>query len=388
MIKYLGSKRRLVPVLSGICAASGARTALDLFTGTTRVAQAFKAQGVEVTAVDTARYAHVFAQCYVEADAAAVDMPALTAAIDHLNGLPGRPGYVHATFSKEARFFQPFNAARIDAARDAIDLDYAGSPLYPILLTSLIEAADRVDSTTGVQMAYVKQWAPRSANPLTLRVPELLPGAGHAVLGDALEVTPELGPFDLAYLDPPYNQHRYFTNDHVWETLVAWDAPEHYGVARKRVDARDPATHSAFNSKRTMPDALRQVVGTVDCELLVLSYNDESWLAVDELEALCGQGREVATLTFDSARYVGARIGIFDPSGVKVGRVSHLSNHELLVIAGEGALVRRVVDAVGRLRAETGMGRGVGGEGRGARQAAPTLRAESRSASIGGVKAT
>jgi adenine-specific DNA-methyltransferase len=365
VIKYLGSKRRLVPVLSRICAASGARTALDLFTGTTRVAQAFKAQGVNVTAVDTARYAHVFAQCYIEADAAAVDMPALTAAIDHLNGLPGRPGYVHATFSKEARFFQPFNAARIDAARDAIDHDYAGSPLYPLLLTSLIEAADRVDSTTGVQMAYVKQWAPRSANPLTLRVPELLPGPGRAVLGDALEMAPKLGRFDLAYLDPPYNQHRYFTNYHVWETLVAWDAPEPYGVARKRVDARDPSTRSAFNSKRTMPDALRQVVSSVDCELLVLSYNDESWLAVDELEALCGQGREVATLTFDSARYVGARIGIFDPSGVKVGRVSHLSNHELLVIAGEGALVRHVVDAVGRLRAETAVGAGVAGSAAG-----------------------
>jgi adenine-specific DNA-methyltransferase len=357
VIKYLGSKRRLVPVLSRICAASGARTALDLFTGTTRVAQAFKAQGLDVTAVDTARYAHVFAQCYIEADADAVDMPALTAAIDHLNGLPGKPGYVHATFSKEARFFQPFNAARIDAARDAIDHDYAGSPLYPILLTSLIEAADRVDSTTGVQMAYVKQWAPRSANPLTLRVPELFAGPGRAVLGDALHLAPKLGRFDLAYLDPPYNQHRYFTNYHVWETLVAWDAPEPYGVARKRVDARDPSTRSAFNSKRTMPDALRQVVSSVDCELLVLSYNDESWLAVDELEALCGgRGREVATLTFDSARYVGARIGIFDPSGVKVGRVSHLSNHELLVIAGEGALVRHVVDAVGQLRAETGVG--------------------------------
>jgi hypothetical protein len=78
---------------------------------------------------------------------------------------------------------------------------------------------------------------------------------------------------------------------------------------------------------------------------------------------------------------VGARIGIFDPSGVKVGRVSHLSNHELLVIAGERALVRRVVDAVGRLRAE-------GAPPPVARPAAPTLRAQSRSASIGGVKAT
>ena len=349
MIKYLGSKRRLVPVLAQLCAASGARTALDLFTGTTRVAQAFKTQGVAVTAVDTARYAHIFAQCYIETDAAAVDMTALHVAIDHLNRLRGRQGYVHRTFSQEARFFQPFNAARIDAARDAIERRYAGSPLYPLLLTSLIEAADRVDSTTGVQMAYVKQWAPRSANPLVLRVPELLSGAGRAVRGDAAVVAPTLGPFDLAYLDPPYNQHRYFTNYHVWETLVAWDAPEPYGVARKRIDARDPSTRSAFNSKRTMPDALRQTVRGVDCELLVLSYNDESWLGVEELETLCGEGREVATLAFDSARYVGARIGIYDPSGVKVGRVSHLSNHELLVIAGEGDLVRHVVDAVGRM---------------------------------------
>jgi len=55
--------------------------------------------------------------------------------------------------------------------------------------------------------------------------------------------------------------------------------------------------------------------------------------------------RHVATLAFDSARYVGARIGIFDPSGRKVGRVGHLSNKELLVIAGEQALVRRVMEA-------------------------------------------
>jgi adenine-specific DNA-methyltransferase len=357
VIKYIGSKRRLVPVIARICEASGARTALDLFTGTTRVAQAFKAQGVHVTAADSARYAHIFAQTYIETDAAATDSGALRAAVDHLNSLPGVEGYVTETFSREARFFQPPNAMRIDAARDRIESEYAGSPLYPILLTSLIEAADRVDSTTGVQMAYVKQWAPRSFNPLELRVPELLEGGGRAIQGDAVELMAGsagsgLGHFDLVYLDPPYNQHRYFTNYHVWETLVAWDAPDAYGVARKRVDSRDPSTRSAFNSRRTMPDALASVVSAVSCDLLVLSYNDESWLELEALEAMCadagmGASREVTTLAFDSARYVGARIGIFDPSGKKVGRVGHLSNQELLVIAGAPALVRRVVDAVG-----------------------------------------
>ncbi len=353
MIKYIGSKRRLVPVLAEICAASGARSALDLFTGTTRVAQAFKAQGVQVTAVDTARYAHVFARTYVETDAREVDEAALRDAVEHLGALPGVDGYVTEMFSRQARYFQPHNARRIDAVRDAIASDYAGSPLEPLLLTSLIEAADRVDSTTGVQMAYVKQWASRSYNDLELRVPELLRGSGRAVLGDAVELTSgaapggPLGSFDLVYLDPPYNQHRYFTNYHVWETLVAWDAPEAYGVARKRVDARDPSTRSAFNSKRTMPDALASVVRLVDCRLLVLSYNDESWLTLDELEDLCAVRGTVATLAFDSSRYVGARIGIFDPSGRKVGRVGHLSNRELLVMAGEPDAVRRATAAAG-----------------------------------------
>ena len=394
MIKYLGSKRRLVPVLTQICRASGARTALDLFTGTTRVAQAFKAEGVHVTAADSARYAHAFARTYIESDAAAADMTALHAAVSHLNAVPGKPGYVHETFSRQARFFQPHNAARIDAVRDAIDSEYAGSPLFPILLTSLVEAADRVDSTTGVQMAYVKQWAPRSFNDLELRVPELLDGPGRAIQGDAVALAPTLGHFDLAYLDPPYNQHRYFTNYHVWETLVAWDAPEAYGVARKRVDARDASTRSAFNSKRTMPAALASVVQSVDCDLLVLSYNNEAWLDLEELEEMCSiqrpeagpdrtgptdrseqagrnrhaRRRDVATLAFDSTRYVGARIGIFNPSGRKVGRVSHLSNQELLVIAGDPALVRRVVEAVGSTPlgsapdpgVGTGGGRGVG----------------------------
>ena len=354
MIKYLGSKRRLVPVLAQICAVSGARTALDLFTGTTRVAQAFKAQGVHVTAVDSARYSHAFARTYVETDAAATDMRALRAAVTHLNALPGKEGYVTEVFSRQARFFQPHNAMRIDAARDAIESEYAGSPLFAILLTSLIEAADRVDSTTGVQMAYVKQWAPRSANRMELRVPDLLAGDGRAIQADAVELAPALDHFDLAYLDPPYNQHRYFTNYHVWETLVAWDAPEAYGVARKRVDARDPCTRSAFNSKRTMPQALASVVSSLDCGLLVLSYNDESWLSVEELKEMCAQsrgcgasGREVATLAFDSPRYVGARIGIHDPSGRKVGQIGRLSNRELRVIAGEPAAVRRVLEAVG-----------------------------------------
>jgi len=342
VIKYLGSKRRLVPVLAELARRAGARSALDLFTGTTRVAQAFKATGAAVTAVDATRCAAVLAACYVATDAGCVDGAALGRAVAELNALPGRDGYVTETFCRRSRFFQPANGARIDAVRQAIAHRHAGGPLEPVLLTALVEAADRVDSTTGVQMAYVKQWSDRSFRPLELRVPELLPGAGTALRGDACTLAPELGEFDLAYLDPPYNQHRYESNYHIWETLIAWDAPAHYGVACKRADLRD-GSRSAFNSRRTMPGALAALVRDVRARLVVLSYNDESWVSLDELIDMCRVRGHVEALAFSSARYVGARIGIHNPAGERVGTVGRLTNLEYVLVAGERAEVRHVV---------------------------------------------
>jgi len=345
VIKYLGSKRRLVPALTEIARASGARTALDLFTGTTRVAQAFKSCGLEVTAVDSARYAATFARCYVEADRDAIDGADLARVIAELDASAPVPGYVHEVFAREARYLQPHNAARIDAIRDIIDREWRGHPYEPILLTSLVEAADRVDSTTGVQMAYVKQWAPRSRQSMRLRVPALHSGRGHAIHGDACEVAARRMHFDLAYLDPPYNQHRYTANYHVWETLVAWDAPAHYGVACKRDELRDPATRSVFNSRRTMPAALRQVIDDLDTDLLVVSCSNEGWVGVDELRAWCERRGHVDVVGFDSRRYVGAQIGVFNPQGRRVGEVSHLHNVEYLVLSGDRALVQRAVQS-------------------------------------------
>jgi len=336
LIKYLGSKRRLVPVLTAIAEAVQARTALDLFTGTTRVAQAFRRNGAAVTAVDTARCAHVLAQTYVATELDAVRRAELADVIESLQSLPGFDGYVTDVFCRQARFFQPHNGARIDAVREAIARDHAGTWREPVLLTALIEAADRVDSTTGLQMAYLKSWAPRASKPLELRVPAMPEGPlGVAVRADAVDVAGACGPVDVAYLDPPYNQHRYDANYHVWETIVAWDAPAHYGVACKRQDLRDPARRSTFNERRRMPAALRACIEHVDARVVVLSYNDEAWIALDELVAMCASRGPVEVLAFDSARYVGARIGIHDPQGRRVGTVSHVRNTELVLVAGD-----------------------------------------------------
>ena len=337
MIKYLGSKRVLVPVLGGIATAAEVTTAVDLFTGTTRVAQEFKRRGIEVTATDTASYSEVLSDCYIATDATAVDHEVLQEEIERLNALPGKPGYVTRTFCEESRYFQPRNGARIDAIRAAIDRDHPEGRVRAILLTALMLAADRVDSTTGLQMAYLKQWSPRSNRDLELHLPELIPGTGHTLRGDAMETVDHLAPVDLMYLDPPYNQHRYFTNYHVWETLVRWDEPEHYGIACKRVDARDDHTRSVFNSKQAMPGALADLITRARADLVVVSYNDESWISAEEMTAALHEaGHEcVQVRAFDSKRYVGAQIGIHGPTGEKVGEVKRLRNVEYLFVAGD-----------------------------------------------------
>jgi adenine-specific DNA-methyltransferase len=345
VIKYLGSKRVLVPVLGRIATSLGARTAVDLFTGTTRVAQEFKRRGIEVTATDLASYSEVLGQCYISTDAEVVDQEHLRAELERLNALPGEPGYVTRTFCEQSRYFQPHNGARIDAIRTTIERDHPRGPLRPLLLTALLLAADRVDSTTGLQMAYLKQWAPRSHRDLELLVPELLPGVGRTIRADAMEAVDQVPAVDLMYLDPPYNHHRYYTNYHVWETLVRWDSPDHYGVACKRVDARDEATKSVFNRRAAMPGAMATLLSRVRAEVVVVSYNDESWITAAEMVALLRDAghADVRLLAFDSKRYVGAQIGIHGPTGAKVGTVSHLRNTEYVFVAGPSDRIEAAV---------------------------------------------
>jgi adenine-specific DNA-methyltransferase len=337
VIKYLGSKRRLVPQIVALAQAiPEARTALDLFTGTTRVAQGLKAAGFTVTANDCASYSGVLAETYIATDASTLDNVRIAALLAELDALPGERGYVTRTFCEEARYFQPANGERIDAIRAGIDRLARTPTERAIALTSLLEAADRVDSTTGLQMAYLKQWSSRSHRALSLRVPTLLAGAGRALCEDARVCAARDDVYDVVYLDPPYNQHSYFGNYHIWETLVRGDAPESYGVARKRTDVR--TTKSVFNLRGAAWDALRDVVLTLRARHVILSFSNEGFLSNAALRALLVERfGEVAMVPVDSPRYVGARIGIHNLRGERVGEVSHLRNTEWLFVAGPDA---------------------------------------------------
>ncbi|MEZ6210213.1 MAG: DNA adenine methylase [Phycisphaerales bacterium] len=282
MIKYIGSKRTLMPViLDAVRLAGGARTVVDLFSGTSRVGHALKGAGYRVVSNDHNAYAHTLARCYVQADAEDVLADA-GRLVREFNGMNGEPGYFTETFCERSRYFQPKNGARIDAIREAIARKGLEPELESVMLVSLMEAADRVDSTTGLQMAYLKQWAPRAFNDLELRVPEVLPrsahGKGEAHCMEAVEAA-RLLDGDVAYIDPPYNQP--FVSGELPHLGVARSVGQARGVrggVQARVDVR--GRKSAFNSRPKFAGAMRELLGAVQAPVLIVSFNNEGYLSL------------------------------------------------------------------------------------------------------------
>ena len=347
MIKYLGSKRVLLPWIGETVEKIARNTSvIDLFSGTSRVGHYFKRLGYQVHSNDLNTYAYALAKCYVASDWED-HKDRLPKLLKEMQSVPPSPGYFYQNYCVESRFFQPKNGSRIDAMRDWIEEQDINEEERAILLVALMEASDRVDSTCGLQMAYLKKWAQRSFHDLELRMPDLLTcskaGKGSATNLDALEAAKKLSA-DIAYLDPPYNQHKYLGNYHIWESLIRWDKPDVYGVARKRVDVKERV--SPFNRKKQIQEALKSVIRDLDVNHIVVSFNNEGYITKEEMIEILSIRGNVVTLENTHKRYVGAQIGIHNQEGEKVGSVSHTKNTEyLFVVSQDSNVYARIISS-------------------------------------------
>src|SRR3990170_4710423 len=334
-IKYTGSKKGILPVLLKLIKPLDVKTVLDGFSGTTRVSQALKQSGYTVYANDIADWSKVFGECYLlNRKPASYYLPL----IDHLNNIPGEYGWFSENYGGEPnggsatqkdgrkRIWQLHNTKKLDAIREEIDKITNNKIEKSVLLTSLIIAMDKVDSSVGHQVSYLRRWAPRAYNTMKMEVPRLvIDDKPHKVYQkDIFDLVNDIE-VDLAYYDPPYGSSnelmppsrvRYASYYHIWKTICLNDKPKLVGVANRREDVGDTITGSIFEEFRKndegqyiVIEALEKLIKNTPAKYVVLSYNNNGRATLQTIkEILKNLKKKVSIIEMDYKKNVMATI--------------------------------------------------------------------------------
>jgi adenine-specific DNA-methyltransferase len=215
-------------------------------------------------------------------------------------GRAGRtlPGGATPSTASPRMYFTLDAARRIDAIRTQLNDWHTAAAIsddeYYILLATLLEAADAVANTAGVYAAYIKSWQSNALRGLRLRLPAIgasprparsRRGRCEAHQGDVSALAPDLGRFDLLYLDPPYNTRQYSAYYHVPELIAkGWfgDPP----VLRGKTGLLSDAKKSEWSTRAGCVAALDHLLAATDADHVVLSYNSEGIIPEPEIQSI------------------------------------------------------------------------------------------------------
>lgn len=332
-INYIGSKLSLLDEIRGMLKKHSVAGGVfvDVFSGTTIVAQMARQAGFTVIANDWQVYSLVMQRCFLETQGypAFATLRAAVPAIDGCDARRARPGFGLAPEpgpeaeplrrvlafledlpAEEGPFFQAYchggrderayfsrdNGGKLTAVRGAIAKWEAAGYLDPVeaavLVAAVVETADMLANTASVYGAYLKQVKKSAQAAFVLRLPRLLPPDGRthrACQEDAAALVTRLADagqdVEILYMDPPYNQRQYHANYHVLETLARWDlatfTPRGKTGLREGQDQRSP-----FSSSRRVAAAFAELVGGTNARHVLVSYSAEGLLPEADLVAL------------------------------------------------------------------------------------------------------
>lgn len=308
-IKYTGSKLKIIPYILDTIAGLKISSALDAFSGTTRVAQAFSQIGFNTTANDLSVWSNVFGTCYLLSNKPDSYYKPI---LDELNSLKGYIGWFSENYGgDDERGKKPFqlkNTMRLDAIRDKIEEYNLPWEDKCVLLTSLILAMDAVDNTLGHYAAYLSGWSSRSYNDIELKLPKrhLTKTQNKVIQGDVFDVIKDY--HDLVYFDPPYGSNnekmppsrvRYAAYYHIWKSIILNDKPAVFGKVNRREDSRDTASPSVFEEYKRNDkgnfiamQAIKDMMQQTNAHYILLSYGSGGRATKEELnEILNSNGR-------------------------------------------------------------------------------------------------
>ena len=206
----------------------------------------------------------------------------------------------HADWRSERLFYTAENARYLDRARNAVAELWPFDPLAAdtrsdapaALVEALLYEAATHANTSGVFKAchrgfggHGRDALSRILQPMQIEPPCLVDGppstTRQADAAEALADLDERGtPVDIAYLDPPYNQHQYGSNYHLLTSIARWDKPvaddrlDERGWLSNRSGIRKDWTRSPWCRKESATAAFEALLAATKARVLLVSYND------------------------------------------------------------------------------------------------------------------
>ncbi len=349
LVPYLGNKRRLLHLIlealemTGTLGTGANRAPIfaDFFAGSGVVSRLARQHGYRVIANDWEPYSHALNHAILASPTAPAfkELGGYQKAIDYLNRLPEVKGWVTHNLcprndelydpSRDRLFFKRRNGMRIDAIRQQIATWQAQGAIDDVemsaLLAPLLYSASFVSNTSGVFKSFHQGWGGKTQTALEriesqLQLTPSLFCAGESQkiqqpmaemwCVDAQHLANQMSGFevDVAYLDPPYNQHAYSSNYHVLNSLTLWDqvdlpTPDTKGFKSGIDRAWRKERPSQYNSSKYAQEAYETLLSTINARYILTSYSTDGNIEAKDLLKANLQRGKVTLLTQDVPRY-------------------------------------------------------------------------------------
>lgn len=311
LITYLGNKRSLLDLISvgvnevKLRLSKDKLSILDGFAGSGIVSRFFKQHSSHLISNDLELYSSVIAKCYLS-NKSEVDIDLLLDLYEKIIAQSKADrveyGIVRRNYSPkcddtiqlgERVFYTASNAIQIDSIRKAISV--ISKEHQHFFLAPLLSAASVHANTSGVFKGFYKnsetgigQFGGNGRNALTriLKQIELqfpifsrFESEVDVYTMDTNVLVQELPDIDLAYFDPPYNQHPYGSNYFMLNLILNNVEPE----KTSRVSGIPTNwNRSDYNKRQKALFALDSLIENTQASHILISYNNEGFVSTEE----------------------------------------------------------------------------------------------------------
>ena len=337
LITYLGNKRSLIgnieSEINKISQKIGREKLVcaDLFSGSGVVARMLKSHSSKLLVNDLENYSKMINSCYLtnKNDYPAEVCGKLRSEILNRAETKKISGIIAQNYAPdddenikpgERVFYTHENALLIDTYRSLIDEVVTEEDLKKFFLAPLITEASIHVNTSGVFKGFYKDKntgigcfgasgkdaLPRIFGKIELKEPVFsnFDCDFEIFQEDTVSLSKKFKKLDIAYLDPPYNQHPYGSNyfmlNLILKNKLDVEISEVSGITQDW-------NRSAFNKARSALNSMEEIIANIDAKFVVISYNSEGFTTFDQMNEMLKKYGKVETVEMNYNAFRGSR---------------------------------------------------------------------------------